>query len=186
MSYGAAGSARYRGRYYMGDISSILNSLTNDATASARAEVYAKLADFQALPLRTNAVVNQVNAYQGATPTRGIDESAQLSALQLNLSNAQAYWNQANGIVSSAISAISGGGISAIGDVASAVAAMTLSANQVSQVEQDARNLITGSQVLDDGTKQQLLALGAGPAFSLVQLAMLGAAAYVVVRLVKR
>ena len=184
--YGEPGSAHYRGRYFMGDASSLITSLTNDATAAARAQVYAKLAEFQALPLRLNVVTNQLNAYAGATPTRGLDESAQLSALQLADSNAQAYWNQANDTVSNAISAINGGGLTAVADVAAAVAAMTLAANQVSNVEQSARDLITGSAVLDQATKQNLLAMGAGPALSLMNILVIGAGAYVLYRVVKR
>lgn len=163
-----------------------LSTIVNDVEASARAQIYQQLASFQALPQRLNRVSDQLAAFASASPSRGLDESARLSALQTNVASAQANWNTANNQVTQAINALSGNvSVSGTVDVAAAVAAMTLATSDTSSLEQDARDLINSSIAIDDSTRQALLALGAPAAFTMTQLLLFGGLAYLAVRFMR-
>lgn len=171
----------------IGDIP-ILSTIVNDVEASARAALYQQLADFQAIPQRSNRVLQQINAFAMAAPTRSAGESSTLAALQTGVSTLQGQWSGTNNAVNQAIAELTSGGANPMtiaADVAKAVGGMTLAAQAIGVLEQQARSLVSSSSSLSDAQRSAILAAGAPFAFDLFTVLKWGAIGYVSYRVLQ-
>lgn len=150
-------------------LSNGLQAIANDVQASARAQLYQYLADFQALPLRINRLMAQLGALEAATPTRSLEESARLDLLLQSIHALQGQWSAINDRVTSMIAALSANGatLGTVGQASEAIAGMTLLGSATGSLEGDVRGAIAAAGGLSDGQRQQLYALGA-PASQLI------------------